>query len=606
MRNSASLLFALLLVAAARVAAHEGSHASVHDTVAGLVDRLGETLSEAELRALTVPRVLPRLTPEERDVLGSQHLRFQVNVPVLVTVLVDSRFAATGEPFWLAERGFRKAAGQLAVDQLAFVPWEREFPAGEVGLGINSLAGGNEHYLVLVRPTDATTSLDVWELYPGQLRVAEFVAGVKPYTDRDETLAAVPPEFAGCRIVRTLRARRDDGRVLGVLRWTARPSSPRPDHVVLTWSGDPRTTQTLQWRTSPQTKKGVVRYARRADVATPVPRRFLEVRAVTEPLADPRLLNDPLVNRHTVELTGLEPGTTYVYAVGDGRRRGWGEFAEFTTAPAGAAPFSFVYMGDAQNGLDRWGSLVQSAFRGRPDAAFYLMAGDLVDRGNQRDDWDGFFHNARGVFDRRTLVPVIGNHECQGGHPTMYLRQFALPRRGGPAEIEAERAYAFDYSNARFVVLDSNLDPAKQAPWLDAQLARPGATWKFVTYHHPAYASAPGRDNTAIREHWVPLFDKHRVDLVLQGHDHAYLRTYPLKAGQRVASPAEGTVYLVSVSGTKFYEQAKRDYTEVGMTNVATYQVLDIQISGDRLVYRAIDLDGTVRDRFVIEKPPAK
>jgi hypothetical protein len=104
----------------------------------------------------------------------------------------------------------------------------------------------------------------------------------------------------------------------------------------------------------------------------------------------------------------------------------------------------------------------------------------------------------------------------------------------------------------------------------------------------------------------VPLFDRYHVDLVLQGHDHAYLRTYPLHAGRRVATPAQGTVYLVSVSGTKFYPQASHDYTELGLTNVATWQVLDIQISGDRLVYRAIDGDGAVRDRFVIEKPAAK
>ena len=38
------------------------------------------------------------------------------------------------------------------------------------------------------------------------------------------------------------------------------------------------------------------------------------------------------------------------------------------------------------------------------------------------------------------------------------------------------------------------------------------------------------------------------------------------------------------------------------MTNVSTYQALDIQISGNRLVYRAYDIDGKLRDDFVIEK----
>jgi hypothetical protein len=331
------------------------------------------------------------------------------------------------------------------------------------------------------------------------------------------------------------------------------------------------------------------------------PAPLVEVSAKTMRLETPHLLNDPVVHRHTATIKGLEPGTTYVYSVGDGTPEGWSELAEFTTAPDGTAPFSFSYMGDAQNGLDRWGTLVRNAFRERPDAAFYIMAGDLVDRGNERDDWDRFFYNAATIYDRRQLVPVIGNHENQGGHPTLYLKQFHL-MGNGPAEIEKERAYFYEYSNALFVVLDSNLAPADQAPWLERVLKESNATWKFVTCHHPAYSSAPNRDNKAIREHWVPLFDKYHVDLVLQGHDHAYLRTHPMKDHRPVDSAKEGTIYIVSVSGTKMYEQADREYTEFGMTNTATYQVLDIQISGDRLVYRAYDIDGELKDEFVIEK----
>jgi hypothetical protein len=90
--------------------------------------------------------------------------------------------------------------------------------------------------------------------------------------------------------------------------------------------------------------------------------------------------------------------------------------------------------------------------------------------------------------------------------------------------------------------------------------------------------------------------------MVLQGHDHAYLRTYPLRAGQRMPSPKDGTVYVIAVSGTKAYAQPKRDYTEVGITNVPTFQVLGIQTNPNRLEYRAYDADTKVRDELVIEK----
>ncbi|HNQ89625.1 MAG TPA: metallophosphoesterase family protein [Verrucomicrobiota bacterium] len=575
----------------------------VTQAVERLLDRLGTALPPATLKDLDAAGFLRLLNAAEREVLGSQHLRFHVNTPVTVTVLRDARLG--NEPFWLADRGFHPSGTALAHGKLQFDAWTNTLPAGAVGLGVNSLAGGSEHYLVLVKPAEPTAALEITDLDPPQLKLARFVSGVKPYADRDETLATVPAEFKGQWLVRTLRARRDDARLVGLFRKTDHPASPTPDHVVLTWSGDPRTSQAVQWRTRANSRRGALLYAPRAALATPHPRPLRRVEAVTDTLRDPRLLNDPAVCRHTVELTGLDPGTTYVYAVGDGSKSGWSEFREFTTAPAAHASFSFVYMGDPQTGLDRWGSLLQSTFRERPEAAFWLIAGDLVNRGAQRDDWDKLFHNGRGVFDRRTLVPVLGNHDCQGGHPTLYLQQFALPRNGPPG-IEPERAYAFDYAQARVIVLDSNLEPASQTHWLEQQLADPRPAWRIVAHHHPAFSSAPGRDNAALRQHWTPLYDKYHVDLVLQGHDHAYLRTHPLKAGQRVASPAEGTIYLLSVSGTKMYDQATPATAAVRMTKVATCQIIDLQLDGHRLLYRALDQDGTVRDQFVIDKPSSR
>lgn len=578
---------------------HVSTQPSVHDTVAGILDRLQRTLSDAQLRRLDIPGVLALLSPRERDVLSRQHVVFRVNAPVVVTLLCDQRVVEGA--FWLGDSGFRSTGQVLEHGSLRFGAWERSFEAGEIGLGVNSVRGGGEHYGILVRPRDTHEALVISGLYPEQLRVADFANGARLFADREEMVTNVPSFFLGQKVIQTLRDRRDDGRLLQVFRWTEFPGGKMPDQVLLTWSGDPSTSQAIQWRTGPEVKSGYAMYAKRSDYFSPEPRGMARQKARSEVLEDRRLMHAGRVRRHTVELTGLAPGTTYVYAVGDGSRGGWTEWAEFTTAPDRVVPFSFVYMGDAQNGLDRWGSLVRRAFRERPDAAFYLMAGDLVNRGNERDDWDSFFANARGIFDRRPLVPVIGNHECQGGHPRMYLRQFALPRNGPPG-VEAERVYAFHYSNALLVILDSNLDPGRQSAWLDEQLGRSTATWKFVSFHHPAYSSAPGRDNAKLRAEWVPIFDRHHVDMVLQGHDHAYLRTHPLKGNARAPSSAEGTTYVVSVSGTKFYSLAERDYTSVGFAKVSTYQVLDIQVSGNRLVYRAYDLDGQVRDEFIIEK----
>lgn len=581
------------------VFAHNGEHASVHDTVAGIAERLKHDISEQDLKALTPYRVEQFLTEEEKHVLGTQHIRFNVNVPVVVSIFRDR--SLNSEPFWIRENDFKLSGLTFDTGQVQFDVWQKSFPTGEIGLGICSLAGGGTHYLPVLSPQNAAERIEVSDLYPATLRSEVFAPGVKPYVDEDYTLSSVPDEFRDHLLIRCEYASRDDAKLVNLFRWTNYPASKLADQIVLTWSDDPKTTQTIQWRTSLETTDGFVAYQKMATMNQFQPRSPRKIKAVNTRLDTPNIINEPSVYRHVATLTELEPATQYVYSVGDGSAEGWSVLSEFTTAPEGERPFSFIYMGDAQNGLDRWGTLVHNAFRDRPDAAFYIMAGDLVNRGNERDDWDSFFFNAEGIYDRRQLVPAIGNHENQGGDPWLYLDLFTLPLNG-PEKVQEERAYSFEYSNTLFVVLDTNIDPESQDQWLEKTLSESDATWKIAVFHHPAYSSAPRRDNINIRKHWIPIFDRHHVDLALQGHDHGYLRTFPMHGNKVQETPEDGTIYIVSVSGTKMYDQVDREYKEFGMTKVATYQVLDIQISGDRLVYRAFDIDGDRRDEFIIEK----
>ena len=381
-------------------------------------------------------------------------------------------------------------------------------------------------------------------------------------------------------------------------RTTPFPAGPRPDHIVLTWSGNPETTQAINWRTSPAISAGIVEYRRTSDPESDI----LSINGRYAMVEDKLLINDPNVNRWTAELKDLEPGTTYTYRVSNGTAEGWSAWADFTTAPASPEPFSFVYLGDPQKGLDDWGKLVEASYKRFPASAFYVIAGDLVNDGNWRNEWDEFFAGSTSVFGRVPVMPCLGNHDVDDNmEAKLYLESFALPQ-DGPSSIGPERAFSFTYSNAFFIVLDSNLSAAGQAPWLEAQLASTTATWKFAMCHHPSYSSAPHRDNEDVRNVWGPLFDKYHVDMVLQGHDHAYLRTFPMNAGKRVGTAAEGTYYVVSVSGTKFYEQVEHDYAEVAISHVMTYQTIDIASDPDRLTYRAYDIDGNMRDEMVIEK----
>ena len=382
-------------------------------------------------------------------------------------------------------------------------------------------------------------------------------------------------------------------------RPTAFPASARPDQICITWHGDPCASQAVQWRSAPSDAEGVLQYRKKDSAENAV----TEVTAARSVLNDPLIANNPVVHRFEARLTGLEPATAYVYRVGSKTGDAWSDWAEFRTAPCRGESFSFLYLGDAQVGFDTWETMLHQACARCPKAAFCIMAGDLANRGRDRDDWDNLFHATRGVFDRMPVVPAIGNHECSSGTlPQLYLDQFALPENG-PEGVLAERAYHFEYGNALFVVLDSNIAAKKQRAWLEKQLADSKATWKFAVYHHPAYSSAPHRDNTEVREEWCDLFDKYHVDMAFQGHDHAYLRTPPMKGEKAVGSPTEGTIYVVSDSGSKFYEQGQHEYAAVAFPKVSTYQTIDIEAgAADKLTYRAYDRDGKLRDEVVIEK----
>lgn len=593
-----ALVFALVPTPFAT--AHTRTEPSFTDTVAATRQRLLDTLGGEKMASMSVKEIAAALTPGERHLLGSTFIHFHISQPARVHVVIPT--VKNNDPFWLADRGFtRDADGSWDFASKEYESWSRVFPAGDVGLGTPSLTGTPNAYAVVVTPEKPGGPAPVVdELYPGRLRLDKVTRGQSIYADSKGKLSKAPPAMIGQTLILTLNNMREQGQIQGAYRNTPYPSSAKPDFVTLTWTGEPSTTQTIRWRTNAAVATGTLAYAR-GDSATFSLDSAQKVSATTEKLSTPDIINDPEINHHTVALTGLEPGTRYTYAVGGGHADDWTKPATFTTAPGKPQSFSFIYLGDAQNGFDYWGRMVGGAVKKHPDAAFVIMAGDLVTRGRERDDWDDLFNNAKGIFDTRPVVPAIGNHEYQGGYPHLYMRHFAL-RANGPKSIGPGHAYSFEYSNALIIALDSNRDIVEQAAWLEEQLRDTKALWKFVTYHHPAYASRAGRSFPEIIQHWVPLFDKYHVDLALQGHDHAYLRTHPMNNNQRVASPKDGTIYLVSVSGTKLYDQAKHDYTEVGFTKVPIWQLLDLTLEDRTLRYRAYDIDGKLRDEFVITK----
>jgi len=398
-----------------------------------------------------------------------------------------------------------------------------------------------------------------------------------------------------------------------------------PDRITLGWSGDPARTMSVTWRTSGASATATGEVA--AFTADPSALTPLATSPATTSRLD--LGAGRTVYSHRVTFTGLAPGTPYWYRVGDGPR--WSEWFRFRTASAAAEPFRFIYLGDAQNEIrSKWSRAVREALLAAPDARFVVHAGDLVAEGWDDALW-GEWTAAQGFAAAMIpSLPTPGNHDLHRvpGDPAgsgisavnaLWRAQFTLPHNG-PADVPelADEAWFLDYQGVRIVSLDANMytegdfDPslkaraaASQLAWLDRVLADNPNSWTIVVHHEPVYSVGNSRDNADLRAALLPIYDRRHVDLVLQGHDHAYGRTHRLAAGRPVAPGEAGTVYAVSVSGPKMYPLNKKflDLMAATRTNTQMFQV--ISVSGDRLSYEARSITGDLVDAFELRKGAA-
>lgn len=383
-----------------------------------------------------------------------------------------------------------------------------------------------------------------------------------------------------------------------------------PDRIVLTWTGDPATTQAVTWRTSTEVPQGLAEIAK-AEAGPKFPAKAQRVNATSQAL----LTDLSTAHYHTIEFLDLQPKTKYAYRVGDGLN--WSEWFHFTTASAQPEPFSFIYFGDAQNDVrSMWSRVIREAYGDAPDAAFMLHAGDLINRAEADHEWGEWFGAGHWVNAMVPSIAVPGNHE-QAKLPDGSRRlshhwrpTFAFPENG-PAGLE-ESCYTLVYQGVRIIGLNSNHQQKDQAAWLEGVLSQNDCKWVVCTFHHPMYSTGKDRDNSELRALWKPILDDHRVDLVLQGHDHTYGRTgleTPRALPETVANvptgvskrdDATGTVYVVSVSGPKMYPLQRHPFLVRAAEDTQLYQI--ISVDGDELRYEARTAIGELYDAFTLRK----
>ena len=231
---------------------------------------------------------------------------------------------------------------------------------------------------------------------------------------------------------------------------------------------------------------------------------------------------------HQIRLTGLAPETRYHFrvlspsdAAQPDERTG-----TFVTAPESTTPFTFAAYGDSRADPVVHRALADRVLDAAP--AFFVHLGDFVSNGHDRSLWEhDFFTPAAALLGAAPLLPVIGNHEnnAQG-----YYDFFAPPAAESGSTTEAW--YSCNYGCVHLIVLDSQQDfspRSAQYAWLLADLASPpavGAAWRIVALHDPVYSSGLHGGNADVQKYLVPVFESSRVNLVLSGHDHAYIRSF--------------------------------------------------------------------------------
>jgi len=378
------------------------------------------------------------------------------------------------------------------------------------------------------------------------------------------------------------------------------PSNPHDqvkpfDHIILTWTGNPATSQAVTWRSPEIFKKSLAEIAR-AKASPDFVKNTKQIPAATIPLES----DGDFFYYHSVNFTDLKPNTLYAYRVGNGEI--WSEWFQFRTASRHAEPFSFLYFGDVQKkAFSLWSRSLRAAILKSPEVRFMLHAGDMVDHQNSNREWSEWFNAGGWIFASISSIPAIGNHEYNKNgenRPTLskfWKPQFTLPENS-ISGLE-ETSYYLDYQGTRFVVLDSNKKIKQQARWLENVLKHNPNHWTIVIFHHPVYSSIRGRDNKKVREHWEPLFDKFQVDLALQGHDHVYARG-------RGPGKVDGPVYVTSVSGPKMYNLVRAEWMDRAGENLQLFQV--ISISRTVLNYQSITVAGEVFDAFDLVKKDGK
>jgi len=266
---------------------------------------------------------------------------------------------------------------------------------------------------------------------------------------------------------------------------------------------------------------------------------------------------------HHIEITGLELATRYEYRV-TGPNGQFSEIYHFDTASGDLDSIRFLIIGDMQDtggikDVQRWQDVAEGiAADHQSDYDFVILVGDMTNNDEtpvcsdtQKQEspvkcsaaesdryswWKIFFDKGANIFAYKPLLPSLGNHDTPNGagssiYSSAFKKYFNINKN-------SHDYYSFNYGNAHFIALNSEIEAVGSQPQKDAQEAftkaelvkGQQARWSFAYLHMPAVNPAKGDNREHVMYRYTNLFNNNGLDWLFTGHTHQYSRSKPLLA----------------------------------------------------------------------------
>ena len=393
-----------------------------------------------------------------------------------------------------------------------------------------------------------------------------------------------------------------------MVAWAA-VAEKAPEAMLLSWEGDPTTTMTAQWLRGPglgerptQDRPEQVRW-RKAEGGD-----WSVLKTKTAAFPDPQKKGLPRWAVVKTSWSGLEPGTEYVFKIGDSPEM------KFRTAPAkleGKLVFAEGGDVDVTETAER-----MIALGCAQEPLFFSFGGDLSysdgqDVAREISFWKQWTRAAKTKDGR--LVPFvagIGNHEVKGGYwqegatfeqmkeraPFFYSLFGGLYRTDDPVALDFG-----DYLSLLLMDTGHIAPMERQTGWLEKNLAsRPRVPWLFVSWHIACYPSARPWNAQPMsgyaRDHWIPLIEKSQAAGVFNHHDHDLQRVETEgKGGRKIMVFGNGAV------GIETREAICEESKKLAKAGANKNYVNVVTLTADQATVRSLGREGQELDRTEVQ-----